>query len=150
MSVRITKSSEGEPVSIPDSWTVSVPLVAGTVDTLIYIASQPTEVVAVRECHSGAGAGSSTLDVKKCTGTTAPASGTTVLGTVFALDSTINTPVTKKHDGAAAGTRLTSTVANRKLVAGDRLAIDMTGTITSLVGVVTVQLRKLQTAGGMQ
>jgi hypothetical protein len=76
-------------------------------------------------------------------GTEAPASGTTVLSSTFDLKSTANTPVRKT---AASG--LTATLANRKLDTGDRLSLNYTGTLTALVGVVNIELKRLLTAGG--
>jgi hypothetical protein len=143
MATKYTRAYvNGDTWSVPETSIVTVLLTSGSVDTNVFTADVPMEVVAVREVHSVAGAASSTLDVKKCTGTTAPASGTTVLASTFALDSTANTPVTKNVTSG-----LSATAANRKLAVGDRLAIDMTGTITSLVGSVNIYLRKLQSPG---
>lgn len=107
---------------------------AGLVDGPFFIADAAYKVVKAQEVHSTAGAGSSTLDIKKTTGTTAPASGTTILASVFALDSTVNTVVNKT---------LSSTVADITLAAGDRLNFDFTGTVTALVGAVSITLRRV-------
>jgi len=86
------------------------------------------------------GGAAAAVRVRKCTGTTAPASGSAVHTADFDLTSgvTANTVTT--------GT-LTTTDADRCLVAGDRLALDFGGTLTGLVGVVTISLRKIQSAG---
>jgi hypothetical protein len=134
MATKYTRAYvNGDTWSVPETSIVTVLLTSGSVDTNVFTADVPMEVVAVREVHSVAGAAS---------GTTAPASGTTVLASTFALDSTANTPVTKNVTSG-----LSATAANRKLAVGDRLAIDMTGTITSLVGSVNIYLRKLQSPG---
>jgi len=71
-----------------------------------------------------------TLQVEKLTGTTAPGSGTSLLTTAFNLKSTINTVVTGV---------LTPTVGAIQLAAGDRLALKLSGTPTSVANVtVTV------------
>jgi hypothetical protein len=118
-----------------------VPLVlnSAAVDQDIFIADRPYDVISVRESHAVAGndAGSVTLDVKKCTGTTAAASGSTVLGSTFNMKSTANTVV---HKTRRNGGVLTTPVAT--LAEGDRLALDITGTTTSYAGgVVIVTLR---------
>jgi hypothetical protein len=129
--------------SIPDTIYVRHELRSTSVDNVFFISDGNYEVISVAVVQSGLGAGSSTLDVMKCDGTDAPASGTTILAAVFALDSTANTPVVKN---AASG--LTATIADRKLASGDRLSVDLSGTISSLVGNLTVGLKRLQTAGG--
>jgi hypothetical protein len=145
MPVKVMTASDNALRAIPESFVIDTRTDANSVDTLIFIAPYPCEVVSVREGHSTAGSDGAavSLDVKKCTGTTAPASGTTVLASTFDLKSTINTVVTKN---ATSG--LTTTLANRKLDTGDRLALDYTGTLTALVGIVTIEIKRLLTAGG--
>lgn len=97
---------------------------AQAVDHHFFIADRAYSLVAVREIHSTAGtdAGAVTLDVKKCTGTQAPSAGTTVLTATFNLKGTADT--------VNAGTIVATTLA-----VGDRLAVDITGTTTSVAGV---------------
>lgn len=90
----------------------------------------------------GTASSSGTLDVLKCTGTTAAASGTTVMTGTVSLAGTANTPVQ--------GT-LTSTTANIQLTGGpvsaptfDRLAIKLGGTLTSLADcLVQVRIKRI-------
>lgn len=103
----------------------------------IFTATSPCEVLIISEVHSVAGtaAGTVTLDVTKCTGTTAIASGTTLLSTKFNLKSTAYTPV------QYSGTGLTSA---RQLATGDRLVLQTSGTLTTLEGVqVTIYIKPL-------
>lgn len=86
----------------------------------------------------GTASSSGTLDVVKCTGTTAAAAGTSVLTGTVSLAGTANTPLQ--------GT-LTSTTATIQLTGGpvsaptfDRLAIKLGGTLTSLADCL-VQIR---------
>jgi hypothetical protein len=72
---------------------------------------------------AGTGGGAATLDIRKCTGTQAPASGTTVLTGTFDLTTTANTVTTPAL----------TTGAVLSLAAGDRLACVLSGTLTSLV-----------------
>lgn len=111
----------------------SLPLNGDAVDQNLFVADRAYRVEAVRESHATAGSdgGAVTLDVKKATGTTAIASGTTVLGSTFNLKGTANTVQTKtRANGGVVSTPVGF------LAEGDRLGIDITGTTTALAGVV--------------
>jgi len=95
---------------------------AASIDSNIFIADKPCILKEVKYVNT-ISAASATLDLKKCTGTTVPASGTTMLSAAIALDTTINTVTTRT---------LTSTAANLVLQPGDRIAADLTGTITGI------------------
>ena len=105
-------------------------------DTSIFVADQDYEIMDVRECHSTAGASSTTLDVGVAASGTAPASLTTALSAVLALDSTANTPVQST---------LTATAENRKLDRGEQLALNYTGTVSAYEGAVHIVLRPVRT-----
>lgn len=112
--------------------SVSLPLNGDAVDQNVFIADREYTVEAVRESHAVAGSdvGAVTLDVKKATGTTAIASGTTVLGSTFDLKGTANTVVTKTRANAGVVSTPVATLS-----AGDRLGFDITGTTTAVAGV---------------
>lgn len=96
------------------------------------------EVVDIAEIHEtlGTDGGAVSLDLKKCTGTQAAGSGASSLLTVFNLKATINTVVRKNRSSG-----LSATKANLQISAGQRLALDFIGTMTSVSGVhVTVIL----------
>ena len=143
MPVKYILRDDGTPGAPPQDANVTFTVVvAGSqIDANIFVADAAYEVVAIREVHSVAGAGSSTLNIEKCTGTTAPGSGTDLATTAFALDSTANTVVSKT---TASG--LTTTQASKRLAVGDRLALDWSGTVTAYVGTITVSLRRIYTA----
>jgi hypothetical protein len=84
-----------------------------------------------REVHSIAGTdgGAVTLDLEKLTGTTAPGSGVSMLGATLSLKTT--------KDTVQIGT-FTTTLANRSVVAGDRLALKTSGTLTGLIDVTVL------------
>lgn len=135
-SVRISK---GASLIVGDQFA-TVPVTAtrianaDNIDSNIFVANRPFKVVGISEVHTTAGSdgGAVTLQVRKCTGTQAPASGVALLASTINLKGTAQT--------VQAGT-LTSTAEDLVLAAGDRLALDYTGTITSLAGVqVTVDL----------
>lgn len=161
MAVRFIQRIDGTPGVPPQDTIVNFPVnftaTAGTpVDGIVFIADQDYEIVKIIEVHSTAGAGSTTLDIKKCTGTTAPASGTSVLATAssFLTDSTVNIPITKTTQGTTVGTTftasattgITQTQATRRLAVSDRIALDFTGTQTAYIGNVQIHLRRLQSA----
>lgn len=142
MAVRFMRRSDATVGSIPEDIIVTVPVNANTVDANVFIATGPCEVVAVSEAHTVAGSdvGAVTLDVTKCDGTEAPSAGVTVLASTFDLKGAADTVVDKA---------LTATKANRKLVDGERLGVNVTGTLTALAGgVVTIRIKQLQTNGG--
>jgi hypothetical protein len=104
------------------------------VDAAFFTADRAYQVVSISEVHSVAGTNASavTLQVTKDTGTQAPGAGSALLATAFNLKATANT--------VQNGT-LVATVATLQLAAGNRLAIDVTGTLTDVAGVVvTVKL----------
>lgn len=107
---------------------------ANAVDKSVFTADRAYQLVSIEEVH-GVASTSGTLDLEKCTGTTAPGSGTSMCTGTISLAGAANTTV--------AGT-LSATPANTKLADGDRLAFDFGGTMTNLVGsVVTIVLRPI-------
>lgn len=112
-------------------------------NTTIFIADTDYELLLAQEVHETLGTDGSavTLDVVKCTTTQAAASGTTMLASTFNLKSTINTVVTKSR---ASG--LTTTLANRRIASGNRIALKFSGTLTALTGLnLQLWLRRLRT-----
>jgi hypothetical protein len=104
-------------------------------DTTIFVADRAYEVIAIKEVHEVAGtdAGTVSLQPTKCTGTQSAASGAALTAAVINLKGTANTVVTPT---------LTSTTANLRLAAGDRIGLDFQGVLTSVAGVhVTVYLK---------
>jgi hypothetical protein len=102
-------------------------------DQHFHLALYPQTIKSILYSHMtlGSDVGAVTCLVKKCTGTSAAASGTTVqgAGASFNCKSTIDTV----QVGTLAATR-----DLYRLAPGDRLAIDVTGTTTALTGVVIV------------
>ena len=107
------------------------------VDTFIYIGNEPMHVVDIKAIPivAGSDGGAVSATVKRCQGTEAPSAGDDLLATTkIDLKGTANTV----QDPA-----LTDTTANLVLAAGDRLAVDVTGTLTAVVCLVTVTLKKV-------
>lgn len=123
------------PVAMPvHRFFVTAEILSTSVDAHIFTAIRPCIVRAVSAICSVAGEASSVVDVKKIDAVEAPASGVTMLSATLALDTTANTVIV---GGLAA-------VAARTLAAGNGIALDHTGTITSLVGRVTIELEYVE------
>lgn len=104
---------------------------------VFYIVPVACTVTGIQEVHETAGSdgGTVTVGVEKLTGTEAPGSGGSVLESELSLKATANTVQTGV---------LSSTLSNRSLKAGDRLAIEDTGTLTAVANVtVKVELTVL-------
>lgn len=121
-------------VIVPQTQSFSAEILAASVDKHVFIAPRAIKITAIKEIHSVVGSTSAVVDVRKITDTSAPgaAASSTVkefLQTAFDLTATANTTQT--------GT-LSATAADITLAAGDKIAFNFGGTITGLVGVVTV------------
>ena len=104
---------------------------AGAVDKAVWIADRACRLLSVKGVHSTVGGASAAVRPRKVTGASAPgaaASGTVLeLTTAFDLTAAVNTVVTKAV-----------TDANARFAPDDRLALDFSGTVTGLVGLVLV------------
>ena len=119
-----------------EQYFVATHYIAGTVaDVQFWTAPVKCEVVGVREVHAVAGddAGTVTAVVRRCQGTEAATAGDNLLST------TINLKGTALTEQAPA---LTATTADLTLEAGNRLSLDVTGTTTTLAGVILTVLLK--------
>lgn len=114
---------------VPQTIDVTVPVTASSVDSVVWIADNSYTLTAIRHVVS-TGASGATAVVKKCTGTTAPASGTAMHSGSMDLNATANT------------TTSTTVGATSTVTAGDRIALDFSGTLTGLVGCVTLTLKR--------
>ncbi len=120
-----------------EQYLVATHYIASSVaDVQFFTASVKCEVVAVREVHATAGddAGAVTGTIRRCQGTEAATAGDDLLGT-----TKINLKGTALTEQTPA---LTGTSANLVLEAGDRLSLDVTGTTTTLAGVIVTVLLK--------
>ncbi len=119
-----------------EQYLVATHYIASSVaDVQFYTAPVKCEVVAIREVHATAGndAGAVTGTIRRCQGTEAATAGDDL------LSATINFKGTALTEQTPA---LTSTTANLTLDAGDRLSLDVTGTTTTLAGVIVTVLLK--------
>lgn len=113
---------------------VNWPLLAASVDSYIWECVEGVwQVAGVRCMVSTAGGASAAVDVKVCSGLTAPASGTTQLTAACVL----TTAGPSRGDG-------TLIASPTLILPGDSLAADFSGTLTALVGLLSVQLKRVQ------
>lgn len=107
-------------------WTLRI--TASTADQHILIAFD-RDIVLVAAAFTVTTAGTGTLDLKRCTSGTAPASGTSVLTTAFDVSTgTGNTPITMSPLG--------SDIA-RTIHKGETLALDVSS-LSTIVGDMTI------------
>lgn len=104
---------------------------AALADQNFYIANQAMKVIAIYEIHRVAGnhASAVTSVIKKCGSGQTIAQGTALMSSTFNMKGTAQTQQTAT---------LVTNPATLTLAAGDRLAIDYTGTLTTLAGVCVV------------
>ena len=133
--VGLAYSSTGDMVAhYQDRMMVPVPFVAATVDSNVYIAVMPCRVTAVRGVNTTIGGAGATASIRKCTGTQAPSAGTLVHSTAIGGEVAINT---------VQSATLATSLETLTLAAGDRLAIDIGGTLTALVALIVIELQPL-------
>lgn len=119
--------------------TVSVELLASSVDKWVFIADRAYQVVQIEEIHSVVGGASAAVRPRKVTNASAPgaAAGANVkelTQAAFDLTATVNTTQTAT---------LTATAADLQLADGDKISLDFSGTLTGLVGLLTITLKAL-------
>ena len=119
-----------------EQYYVATHYIAATeADVQYWTAPVKCEVVGVREIHVTAGTDGSAVTgtIRRCQGTEAATAGDDLLST------TINLKGTALTEQAPA---LTATTADLTLEAGNRLSLDVTGTTTTLAGVILTVLLK--------
>lgn len=119
--------------------TVTSELLAASVDKWVFVADRAYRVALVEEIHSVVGGGSAAVRPRKVTaaGTDAPgaAAGATVKElTTAGIDLTAAINVTQTP-------ALSATAADLLLADGDKIGLDFSGTLTGLVGSLTITLQ---------
>lgn len=143
MPEKFTRRPDGTTGSIPHDVTVNFnyDILSDIVDTWVFVADTDYEItrIVVIPTVAGTNGGAVTADIMKASGTTAVASGATVLSAAdsFDLKATINTLII--------GT-LTTVQADRRLTTNDRLGVNFTGTMTAAVGLIQINLKRIQSA----
>jgi hypothetical protein len=117
---------------------------ANSVDRQVFVAPYACRLVSVREIHSVVGGASAAVRPRKITDTSAPgaaASATVKELTTANIDLTATINVTQVATLTAIAAILTN--SDIYLAAGDKLALDFSGTLTGLIGVLTLHLKRL-------
>jgi len=143
MAVKYMRRSDGTMGSIPEDVVLTVDLLAASVDNDLWISNGNYMVVGFREAHDVVGGASAAVRPRKITDTSR--SGAAASATVKEL-TTANIDLTASINVVRTPT-LVATRADLKFKSGDRLALDFSGTLTGLVGKLTVYLKKLDTPG---
>ena len=113
---------------------VTVMLTASSVDAFVFSPLEGVwQVTGVRESHTVVGGSGATVQVVVCTGSVAIGSGVAQL--TGALDLTVTAPANR------AGTLIASPT---EIYICDSVGIDMSGTLTGLVGQVTIGLKRIR------
>lgn len=123
------KDSSGRLGYMERSW----PLLAASVDSFVWSPLEGTwQLQYVRESHTVVGGSGATVTVVVCPASVAVGSGTAQL--TAALDLTVTAPANQ------AGTLIASPTLIRP---GDSVAVDMAGTLTGLVGQITMGFKRV-------
>jgi hypothetical protein len=123
-------NGSGVATKIPRSVEVTLPLSATTPSSTVFIADDNYLITQVQVVVSVVGGSGATIKVEVNTGTQAPNSGTAQTG---AQDLAGLTPNTVTNVALTAQTAI---------AAGNRVGIVMAGTLTGLVGNLTIQLQR--------
>lgn len=115
---------------------LAVPLLATTVSQTIFIADDSYQVVGVQAVADVLGGAGATVTVEVLTGVQAAGGGVAQLTAALALNGTARQVVTG-----------TVVAAPTTAVSGNRIGIVMAGTLTGLVGSVTIAIQRVWTGG---
>lgn len=118
---------------------ITTELLAASVDKWVFVADKAYQVMLVEEIHSVVGGGSAAVRPRKILAATTAAPGAAVAAgiteiTAAAIDLTATVNVTQTP-------ALTATAADLLLADGDKIGLDFSGTLTGLVGALTITLK---------
>lgn len=122
-----------------ETFEVPVDLLAASVDQWAFVAQRACKLVGVKEIHSVVGGASAAVRPRKITAAATDAPGAVASATVLEL-TTANIDLTAAINVTQTPT-LTATIADRSLAAGDKVGLDFSGTLTGLVGKLTMQFQ---------
>lgn len=113
---------------------VTVPLTASSVSQTIFIADDNYQLVSVKAVPNVKGGAGATVTVEALTGTQAPGAGVAQLSAALVIGSTAT------NDTVLNGVLI---AAPTVISAGQRFGIVMAGTLTALVGLLTVVVKRV-------
>lgn len=120
---------------------VSAELLAASVDNWIWIADRAYQVTGVRSVHSVAGGASAAVRPRKVLSAATDAPGAAAGANVKEL-TTANIDLTAATNTAVNAT-LSATVSDLQFAVGDKMGLDFSGTLTALVGNITIFLKAI-------
>ena len=126
------ETAAGVDIKIIPGELVTQQLLASTVSQDIFVADDNYQVVSVQAVPTVIGGAGATVNVEVLSGTQAPGAGVAQLTAALALNGTAH--------AVLSGSMI---AAPTTLVAGSRLGIVMAGTLTGLVGTITVKLKRV-------
>ena len=126
------ETAAGIDVKIIPGELVTQQLLASTVSQDVFVADDNYQVVSVQAVPTVIGGAGATVNVEVLTGVQAPGAGVAQLSAALALNGTAHAVVT----GALIAAPTT-------LQAGNRLGIILAGTLTGLVGTITIKLKRV-------
>lgn len=140
----VLRAASGGRASVDKGMVVVTALVrinVEMVDQNIFVADQPYRVVSVEAAWAVADTGIAEMEVRRCTGTTPPGSGSHIIKTMFDLTGPANTVV---------NVGLSVVEATRSLAEGDRIALAFPNGIPSagLEGLCVTLVLIPKSAGG--
>jgi hypothetical protein len=114
-------------------------LLAASVDKWVFVADRAYQVTAVNEVHSVVGGSSAAVRPRKVTAAGTDAPGAAASATVKEL-TTANIDLTASIN-VVQTPALSATAADLLLAAGDKIGLDFSGTLTGLVGSISIALK---------
>lgn len=128
-------------VIVPTALTITTDLMAASVDKWIFVAPFACQVLSVREIHSVAGGSGAAARPRKIAAATVAAPGAAVAAGITEI-TTAAFDLTTTADTTVTGT-LSATASDYTLAVGDKIGIDFAGTLTALVGHMTISIKRV-------
>ena len=122
-----------------NTFTIQERLLAASVDVHIFFAHTRCKLIGIKEIHSVVGGASAAVRPRKITAD-ATAPGATAGATVLELSASIDLTATANTAQTPA---VTETSHANYFDVGDKLALDFSGTLTGLVGVIEFEFLEL-------
>ena len=126
-------------------FTVQVQMIATAVDIYAWYAPRRCKLMGIKEVHSVVGGASAAVRPRKITAD-ATAPGAAAGATVLELSAAIDLTTTANTEQTPA---VTTTGDRHIFAAGERLALDFSGTLTGLVGMVEFHFLDLTKKNGI-
>lgn len=128
-------------IIVPQHNQISTELLAASVDKWIFVAPWACKVTAIKEVHSVVGSTNAAVSARKVTSASTEAPGATASSTCKEL-TTAAVDLTATINVVQTPT-LSATAGDYTLAAGDKIGLDFSGTLTGLVGSLTLSIKRV-------